>query len=122
MHGWKYTETAYGSALPRLVETLQEKSRGAKLIWANTTPIHASLVSGVTNSRIDQRNAEALHTMQRFHIPIDDQHALMAAHDNLHTDDVHYPNEGSAVQAKQVQQAIENSCHLYNDGKYSSHS
>jgi hypothetical protein len=107
MHGWKYTESAYGSALPQLVEVLQAKSDGAKLVWASTTPVHTEDSSGATNPRIDQRNAESLRTMQRFHILIDDQHALMAAHDDLHNGSVHYTEAGSAVQAKQVQQIIE---------------
>jgi len=107
MHGWKYTEAAYGNSLPQLVEALRAKSHGAKLVWATTTPVHAADSGGATNPRIDQRNAESLHTMQRFHIPIDDQHALMAAHDDLHNGSVHYTEAGSAVQAKQVQQIIE---------------
>lgn len=107
MHGWKYTEAAYGGSLPQLVKALQAKSHGAKLVWATTTPVHAADSGGATNPRIDQRNAESLRTMQRFHIPIDDQHALMAAHDDLHNGSVHYTEAGSAVQAKQVQQIIE---------------
>jgi lysophospholipase L1-like esterase len=107
MHGWKYTEAAYGNSLPQLVEALRAKSHGTKLVWATTTPVHAADSGGATNPRIDQRNAESLHTMQRFHIPIDDQHALMAAHDDLHNGSVHYTEAGSAVQAKQVQQIIE---------------
>jgi lysophospholipase L1-like esterase len=107
MHGWKYTEAAYGSSLPQLVEALRAKSHGAKLVWATTTPVHAADSGGATNPRIDLRNAESIRTMQRFHIPIDDQHALMAAHDDLHNGSVHYTEAGSAVQAKQVQQIIE---------------
>lgn len=107
MHGWKYTEAAYGSSLPQLVEALQAKSHGAKLVWATTTPVHAADSGGATNPRIDERNAESLRTMQHFHIPIDDQHALMVAHDDLHNGSVHYTEAGSAVQAKQVQQIIE---------------
>ncbi|HZY64245.1 MAG TPA: SGNH/GDSL hydrolase family protein [Edaphobacter sp.] len=109
MHGWKYTDAAYGNSLPALVEALRAKSHGAKLIWATTTPVHAEDESGATNPRIDQRNAESLKVMQRFHIPIDDQHGLMTAHDGLHNGSVHYTKEGSAVQAKQVVQAIEKS-------------
>lgn len=107
MHGWKYTDAAYGNSLPQLVEALRAKSHGAKLVWGTTTPVHAADSGGATNPRIDQRNAESLRTMQRFHIPIDDQHALMAAHDDLHNGSVHYTEAGSAVQAKQVQQIIE---------------
>ena len=107
MHGWKYTEAAYGDALPSLVEALRAKSHGAKLVWATTTPVHTADSGGATNPRIDQRNAESLQTMQRFHIPIDDQNALMVAHDDLHNGSVHYTEAGSAVQAKQVQQIVE---------------
>lgn len=107
MHGWKYTEAAYGNSLPQMVEALRAKSHGAKLVWATTTPVHTADSGGATNPRIDQRNAESLRTMQRFHIPIDDQHALMAAHDDLHNGNVHYTATGSAVQAKQVQLIIE---------------
>jgi lysophospholipase L1-like esterase len=107
MHGWGYTEAAYGDALPKLVETLRAKAPGAKLVWATTTPVHAADSGGATNPRIDQRNAESLRTMQRFHIAIDDQHALMAAHDNLHNGSVHYTDAGYAVQAKQATQSIE---------------
>ena len=107
MHGWKYTEVAYGDALPQLVEALRAHAHGAKLVWATTTPVHTADASGAANPRIDQRNAESLHTMQRFHIPVDDQHALMAGHDSLHSGSVHYTEAGSAVQATQVQQIIE---------------
>ncbi|MEO6911249.1 MAG: SGNH/GDSL hydrolase family protein [Edaphobacter sp.] len=107
MHGWKYTEAAYGNALPKLVEALQTKSDGAKLVWATTTPVQAADSAGATNPRIDERNAESLRTMQRFHVLIDDQHALMAAHDDLHNGNVHYTKAGSEVQAQQAQQIIE---------------
>lgn len=107
MHGWKYTEAAYGDALPSLVEALRANSHGAKLVWATTTPVHAADSGGATNPRIDQRNAESLRTMRRFHIPIDDQHTLMAAHDDLHNGSVHYTEAGSAVQAEQVTQIVE---------------
>jgi len=107
MHGWKYTEAAYGNALPKLVETLQAKSHGATLIWATTTPVHTEDNGGATNPRVDQRNAESLQTMQHFHLPIDDQHALMTSHNDLHDGNVHYTKEGSAVQAQQVQQTME---------------
>jgi hypothetical protein len=107
MHGWGYTDAAYGASLPALVETLRAASHGANLIWATTTPVHASDASGATNVRIDKRNADSLATMRRFHIPIDDQHALMDAHDDLHNGNVHYTKDGSEVQAAQVANAIE---------------
>ena len=107
MHGWGYTDASYADGLPGLVETLRAKWDGAKLVWATTTPVHASDASGATNARIDTRNAGALATMLRFHVPVDDQHALMEAHDDLHNGVVHYTKAGSAVQAAQVTRTIE---------------
>jgi hypothetical protein len=107
MHGWGYTEEAYAKGLPELVKALQAKSSGAKLVWAMTTPVHASDAGGATNARIDERNTEALTTMRRFQIPVDDQHALMSGHDGLHNGNVHYTEAGSAVQAEQVVKSIE---------------
>lgn len=107
MHGWGYTDAAYADGLPDLVETLRAKSDGAKLVWATTTPVHTNDSGGATNARIDVRNASALRTMLQFHIPVDDQHALMEAHDDLHNGDVHYTKAGSAVQAAQVARTIE---------------
>lgn len=107
MHGWKYSDDAYADALPALIRALKEDSHGAKLVWATTTPVHASDSGGATNERIDVRNAKALVTMGRFHISVDDQHALMSGHDELHNGDVHYTEAGSAVQAGQASKSVE---------------
>lgn len=107
MHGWKYTEAEYAAGLPGLVETLRANGRDAKLVWATTTPVHASDAGGATNARIDVRNGDAAAVMRRFHIPMDDQHALMLGHDDLHSGDVHYTPEGYKTQAEQAAKAIE---------------
>lgn len=107
MHGWKYTEGEYAAGLPGLVETLRANAGGAKLVWATTTPVHASDAGGATNARIDVRNADALAVMKRFRVPVDDQHGLMLAHDDLHNGDVHYTAKGSETQAEQAVKAIE---------------
>jgi hypothetical protein len=106
MHGWKYSETAYADALPALAEELTAKGQGAKLVWATTTPVRTGDPNGATNERIDDRNLRAINTMKRFHIANDDQHALMLVHADLHSDNVHYTDAGSKLQAQQVTQII----------------
>jgi hypothetical protein len=39
-------------------------------------------------------------------IPIDDQHALMLKHGDLHSDDVHFNEAGSAIAGKQAAEMI----------------
>ncbi|GGA63090.1 hypothetical protein GCM10011507_13400 [Edaphobacter acidisoli] len=107
MHGWKYTEAEYAEGLPGLVETLRTNGRGAKLVWATTTPVHASDAGGATNARIDVRNADALAVMKRFRVQVDDQHGLMLGHDDLHNGNVHYTPAGYEVQAEQAVKVIE---------------
>jgi lysophospholipase L1-like esterase len=107
MHGWGYTEPQYAAALPEVVAALRAAQPHAALVWANTTPVlHDSTKGESTNPRIDERNRLAAACMSRQGIPVDDQHALMLPHSALHSDDVHYNEEGSALQAVQVAATI----------------
>ncbi|MGH9450209.1 MAG: SGNH/GDSL hydrolase family protein [Terriglobia bacterium] len=107
MHGWGYSEAQYADGLPELVAELRKNAPGAKLIWANTTPVRKDSKSGgASNARVEARNALAAKLMRADHIPTDDQYTLMAAHADLHSDDVHYTGAGCALQAKQVVRLI----------------
>ena len=107
MHGWGYSEREYSAGLPAMVRALRQGAPAARLIWASTTPVHQASKSGANNQRIDARNAAALILMKRLAIPVDDQHLLMSAHDDLHSNDVHYKPEGSRIQAQQVVKMVE---------------
>jgi lysophospholipase L1-like esterase len=72
------------------------------LIWANITPVEPNAFNGASNSRIDARNAIARSFIDAAHIPIDDQHALMLQHQNLHQDTVHFNTAGSNLMGDQV--------------------
>jgi lysophospholipase L1-like esterase len=103
MHGWGYTEPQYVAGLPKMIAVLRAGSPHAALVWANTTPVlHDSTSGEATNARIDERNRLAAACMGREGISLDDQHALMLKHPDLHDGDVHFTAEGSALQAEQV--------------------
>jgi lysophospholipase L1-like esterase len=107
MHGWGYTEKEYAEGLPDVIEALSEGAPQAELVWANTTPVlHDSTNGQSTNVRIDERNRLAAALMKNDRIAVDDQHALMLKHPELHNGDVHFTEEGSALQAAQVAEAI----------------
>jgi len=55
---------------------------------------------------VQARNMIAAKSIAAEHIPTDDQYTLMAAHQDLHRDDVHFKPEGSAIQARQVAATI----------------
>lgn len=102
MHGWAYADSIYISALPEIVAIMRKNQPASRLIWSSTTPMRADKPDGASNPRIDERNAGAAAVMKRAGIPIDDQHLLMSAHNDLHADDVHYNPAGSKLQAQQV--------------------
>lgn len=100
MHGWAYSEEEYRRNLPLLVDVIRENAAAAKLIWGSTTPVRKDQEHGATNDRIRARNAIQ-------HIAVDDLHALMLSHGDLHSDDVHFNKEGSALLARQVADSIQ---------------
>lgn len=106
MHGWGYTEQEYRRYFPEMLAAVHAGAPTAKLVWAMTTPVRKDKADGATNARIDARNAIAQQIMTQKKIPIDDQHALMLGHQDLHADDVHFNAEGSRIQAAQVADSI----------------
>jgi lysophospholipase L1-like esterase len=106
MHGWAYSEQEYKTYFPFLVSVIRKKAPGARLVWASTTPIRQDQESGATNGRIVARNAIAAEFVRSQAIPIDDLHSFMLPHTDMHTDNVHFSKEGSALMAEKVARAI----------------
>jgi hypothetical protein len=107
MHGWGYSDEQYAAGLPGMIAALREGAPQAMLLWVSTTPVlHDSTNGQSTNARIDERNRLAASLMAKEAIAIDDQHALMLKHQDTHNGDVHFTEEGSAIQAAQVAESI----------------
>jgi lysophospholipase L1-like esterase len=106
MHGWGYTEDEYRRYFPELVRGVKAGAPHAKLVWATTTPVRKDKDGGATNARIDARNAIAAEIVKNDGFATDDQHALMAMHQDLHSDDVHFTPEGAEMQGGQVAESV----------------
>jgi hypothetical protein len=107
MHGWAYSETQYRAAFPvflRAVKKLTGSNRA--LVWATITPIGQDAPNGATNQRVDARNAIATSLVQAEGIPVDDQHALMMQHQDLHEDPLHFNASGAVLQGDQAAATI----------------
>jgi hypothetical protein len=107
MHGWAYNEAEYRTAFPaflRAVRSLVDKD--GTLIWTSTTPVRPGANNGASNTRIEERNAIALAFVKPAGVLIDDQHALMMQHGDLHEDDVHFNPAGARIQGSQVVSSI----------------
>jgi len=107
MHGWEYSEDEYQQSLPDLLSSIRKGAPGAKLVWANTTPVRKDKSPGPSNDRITARNKIAREFFEQQGIAIDDLNTLMAPHTDLHKDDVHFSEEGSAILARQVAASVE---------------
>lgn len=107
MHGWGYTEAEYAAAFPGFIQALRKDAPGAKLIWANVTPVKKDDPAWTSNARIDARNAITASIVKQQKIPLDDQHALILQHPDLYSDNIHPNKEASSIQAQQVAAGIE---------------
>jgi hypothetical protein len=107
MHGWGYSEPEYKGAFPALIGTLHAVDPGAKLIWANTTPVRKDNPEGATNARIAERNTIAASIVKPEQIPIDDQHEVILQHPDLYSDDVHPNDAASTMQGRHAAAMIE---------------
>jgi len=113
MHGWGYTEQQFIAGLPEMIAALRAGAPKAVLVWATCTPaLHDSTKDETTNARVDERNRLAAALMTREGIAMDDQHTLMAQHRDLYTDDVHFTEVGSAIQAAQAADILRRVLHV----------
>jgi hypothetical protein len=110
LHGWGYTEEQYRDGLLRLMATFQEHAKGAKLIWATTTPMrdqgNLQHVSERTE-RVKVRNQIAAEIMDKLGLPIDDLYGLVEQHHDWHSGDgVHFNEKGKQALGKQVGESV----------------
>lgn len=107
LHGWDYTEEQYAAAFDKLLAVLRAEGRGARLVWASTTPVQPGSGMEKDRDRVTARNAIAAEKTAREDIPVNDLHALSADHpEHFSKDGVHFAPEGIALQAHAVAAAI----------------
>ncbi len=108
LHGWSYTDEQYGRAFAPFMNALMKQSHGARVIWAQTTPV---MIDGhPDNERIERikvRNAIASDFAKQNGIPVDDLFALVVDHPEYFSKDgVHFNQAGIDAQARQVADSI----------------
>jgi hypothetical protein len=106
MHGSTYSEAEYRAHYPAFLATVKSQWPTAKCIVATTTPVLEDSADGPPNARITSRNTIAVEDAARSGCAIDDQHALMLQHQDLHDGNVHYTAAGSRLQAEQVMTSV----------------
>lgn len=96
----------YRKGFSEVVATLKHYAPGAKLIWGTTTPCQQK--DGGPDQGVLEKNQIAAPHLAREDIAVDDLYTLIANHPVTLWDGggVHYTAAGTALQSKQVVQAI----------------
>jgi hypothetical protein len=114
LHGWqkgRIPEGQFESLTRRMVQTISDNARGARLIWASTTPVrskeHPDQLDPEINGIILRHNAMAAGVMADYKIPIDDLYSLMTNRLDLAAgDQFHWTAEGARFQGVAVANTV----------------
>ncbi|SFF21008.1 DUF5703 domain-containing protein [Sunxiuqinia elliptica] len=113
LHGWpegRIEDNEYVPLLEKYVQTLIDNAKGAKLIWASTTPVtdqDKAELNKEINPTITERNEWAAGVMKKYNIPVNDLYGLVE--DKLHLaklDRFHWKSEGYHLMANQSVKTI----------------
>jgi len=111
LHG--YASMRAGTYEPRLkafVQILLDDAKGAKLIWASTTPISSTNnfaeLDLKQNPIIVEQNTIAAKVMQEAGIQVDDLYGMMSDKLNFKRDRLHWKAAGTALQADAVAKIV----------------
>jgi hypothetical protein len=103
LHSLETDRAAWEAALRQVVKTLREHGKGAKLVWASSTPLNDPALTATAK----ELNAIAARVMQENGIPTDDLFGLMDPQDRaLWSDTYHFHDAARRQQAKQVAESI----------------
>lgn len=111
LHGWHVPDDVYASCLRQMVQVLRQYGQGAKLVWANSTPVadpdDKAVVNEEKNPLVVRRNEIAREIMQSYDIPINDLYQLVLGKAEFRSRDVfHFSPEGQVAQGEAVANAI----------------
>jgi hypothetical protein len=103
LHSLDTDRATWEAALRAVVKTLKEKGKGAKLVWASSTPLNDPALT----AKAKELNLIAARVMQENGVPSDDLFGLMEPQDRaLWSDTYHYHEAGRRIQAKQVADSV----------------
>jgi len=104
LHSLGADRKAWEAGLGAALDLIKEKTHGAKIIWASSTPLKDPALS----EKARELNGIAERVMQARNIPTDDLYALMNPLERgvFWVDTYHYNPEAKKMQAKQVADLI----------------
>lgn len=116
LHGQHLDTSAYARHLRRIVQMLLTYKRGAKLIWAGSTPItvvnDTATLDPVKNAQVVQRNDAAMAVMREYDIPVNDLYQLTLGKAEWRSPDgYHYTAEAQVPLGRAVASVLRSILH-----------
>ena len=103
LHSLDTDRTAWETALREVLKTLIEKGKGARIVWASSTPLKDTALT----AKAKELNAIAARVMREKGIPTDDLFALMDPQNrSMWSDMYHYNEAARKMQARQVAESV----------------
>ena len=103
LHSLNTDRATWEAALREALKVLQEKGKGAKVVWASSTPLKDPALT----AKAKELNAIAARVVAEAGLPTDDLFGLMDPQDRaLWSDTFHYHEAGRRLQAKQVAESV----------------
>lgn len=111
LHGKGYSEEEYARYFPQYVKTIQGNAHGARLVWANSTPVRMGkdmAEFAPWTQRVGARNRIADAYVRKEGIPIDNLYGVVLRHPEyyLGVDGTHPNAQGRATEARDVAASI----------------
>jgi hypothetical protein len=111
LHGKNYSEEEYARYFPQYVKTITGNARGARLIWASSTPVRTGKEMSEFapwTRRVAARNKIADAYARKAGIPIDDLYGAVLDHPEYYLggDGTHPNPEGRAAEGRAVAASI----------------
>ncbi len=111
LHGWGYSEEAYGDSLRVIVRFLREELPQAELILATSTPMRCAGALdelAADTERVRIRNRFVAEIADEFGLPVNDLFSPVIDHPEFYNDDgVHFNAQGNLALGQQVAAVIE---------------
>jgi hypothetical protein len=103
LHSLDTDRTAWETSLREVLKTLIEKGKGAKIVWASSTPLKDIALT----AKVKELNAIAARVMKEKGIPTDDLFALMDPQNrSMWSDTYHYHEAARKMQADKVAETV----------------
>ncbi|MCF7976214.1 MAG: SGNH/GDSL hydrolase family protein [Phycisphaerae bacterium] len=106
LHGIDYTTEAYEVGYEKALKYIHRNSPSTNIVVALTTPLQSTSDRASLNPLVDARNDIARALAEKYHLEINDLHAISKDHPEYYRDPYHYTPAAIRLQGEQVAEKV----------------